>query len=164
MLNKSEIIIKYISNMICSWALDLFQKGEYSQAFDKFFEALKYDDLPPESVEKVNDIIMASNNLLDIVNGILDISKIEANKMEIVNTEYNLKEEVEKLVKLIKPRIGEKPIEFKINIAPDVPEILYGDSIGLKEVLTIILNNSAKYTSKGYIELNINAVFVIITS
>ena len=72
-----------------------------------------------------------------------EAKQAEANKMEIVNTEYNLKEEVEKLVKLIKPRIGEKPIELKYYIAPDIPGKLYGDKGKIKEIMTNILTNAA---------------------
>ena len=111
-----------------------------------------------EAKEDAKDIIMASNNLLDIVNGILDISKIEADKMEIVNTEYNLKEILDNLVKLIIPRIGEKDIELKTDFAVDLPEVLYGDSGKVKQIITNVLTNAAKYTDKGEINFNVSCV------
>jgi signal transduction histidine kinase len=101
---------------------------------------------------------MASKNLLDIVNGILDISKIEADKMEIVNTEYNLKEILDNLVKLIIPRIGEKDIELKTNFAVDLPEMLYGDSGKVKQIITNVLTNAAKYTDQGEINFNVDCI------
>lgn len=104
------------------------------------------------------DIIMASQNLLEIVNGILDISKIEANKMEIVEVNYNLKKVVKELEKLIQPRLKEKPIEFKVNISKDIPDVLYGDMGKVKEIITNLLTNAAKYTEKGTIELSIMCV------
>ena len=111
-----------------------------------------------EAKEDAKDIVMASQNLLDIVNGILDISKIEADKMEIVNTEYNLKEILDNLVKLIIPRIGEKDIELKTNFAVDLPEMLYGDSGKVKQIISNVLTNAAKYTEKGEINFNVDCV------
>ena len=97
------------------------------------------------------DIVDASHNLLEIVNGILDISKIEANKMEIIPKEYNPREVFNSLSKLVKPRIGEKPIEFKTYLSPDLPGILKGDMGKVKQVVMNILTNAAKYTDKGEI-------------
>ena len=111
-----------------------------------------------EAKEDARDIVMASQNLLEIVNGILDISKIEADKMEIVNTEYNLKEILNNLTKLIKARIGEKDIELKTNFAVDLPDRLYGDSGKVKQIITNILTNAAKYTEQGEIEFTVNCL------
>lgn len=97
------------------------------------------------------DIIMASQNLLEIVNGILDISKIEANKMEIVNTNYELRPILENLVKLVEPRIQEKPIQLVSKFADDLPKTMYGDIGKIKQILTNLLTNAAKYTDKGVI-------------
>lgn len=104
------------------------------------------------------DIIMASQNLLEIVNGILDISKIEADKMEIIESEYNLKENLDSLVKLMIPRIGEKPIEFKTQFAPDIPNVLYGDGAKIKQIITNILTNAVKYTERGIIAFEVNCI------
>ena len=111
-----------------------------------------------EAKEDAKDIVMASQNLLEIVNGILDISKIEADKMEIVNTEYNLKEILDNLVKLILPRISEKDIELKTNFATDLPDVLYGDSGKVKQIITNVLTNAAKYTEKGEINFDVKCV------
>lgn len=115
-----------------------------------------------EDIENIKndakDIIIASQNLLEIVNGILDISKIEAGKMEIVNTKYNLKEECLNLSKLVKPRIGEKPIELRTQIAPDIPDCLYGDKSKMKEVISNLLTNAVKYTEKGTIDFTVNCI------
>ena len=113
-----------------------------------------------EAKEDAKDIVMASRNLLEIVNGILDISKIEADKMEIVNNEYNLREILDNLTKLIMPRIGEKDIEVKTNFASDIPEVLYGDSGKVKQIITNVLTNAAKYTEKGEINFGVSCVNV----
>ena len=99
---------------------------------------------------------MASNNLLEIVNGILDISKIEAGKLEMIETNYNPKEIFDDIIKLIKPRIGDKSIELKINISKELPSILYGDSGKIREIIINILTNACKYTDTGWIEFRVD--------
>ena len=123
-----------------------------------FSECIENANNLEEAKEDAKDIVMASRNLLEIVNGILDISKIEADKMEIVNTEYNLREILDNLTKLIIPRIGEKDIELKTNFASDIPEVLYGDSGKVKQIITNVLTNAAKYTEKGEINFKVSCV------
>lgn len=123
-----------------------------------FSEAIGDAETLTEAKENAKDIVTASQNLLEIVNGILDISKIEANKMEIINVEYNLRDTCNKLVTLIKPRIGEKPIELRCNIAEDVPGTLYGDKGKIKEIITNILTNAVKYTNEGHIDFKISCI------
>ena len=89
-----------------------------------FSQALKEEELPNSAIEEVEDIITSSNNLLEIVNGILDISKIEANKLEIVNTEYSSKKLMKEVISLIQARIGDKPLEFRTYIDEDIPSVL----------------------------------------
>lgn len=123
-----------------------------------FSQALLEEDIPDTAKEEVKDIMMASDNLLEIVNGILDISKIEANKLEIINTQYQFKKVVKELVTLTKTRIGEKPIEFKTDFDASIPEVLYGDHTRLKQIVLNILTNAAKYTKEGSITFTISSV------
>jgi signal transduction histidine kinase/CheY-like chemotaxis protein len=123
-----------------------------------FSECILEEDDLDKAKGDAKDIVIASQNLLEIVNGILDISKIEANKMEIVETEYNLKENLNNLAKLMIPRIGEKPIELKVKMADDIPETLYGDGGKIRQIVSNILTNAVKYTEKGLITLDVNCV------
>jgi signal transduction histidine kinase/CheY-like chemotaxis protein len=124
-----------------------------------FSESLKEEELPAQARGEVNDIIDASNTLLEIVNGILDISKIEANRLEIVNTEYNFSKIFNELVALAKARLGEsKPIDFRYHLALDVPEILYGDYARIKQIILNLLTNAIKYTNEGYIDFNVSSL------
>lgn len=116
------------------------------------------ENMPPSSKEKAKDILMASDNLLEIVNGVLDISKIEANKLEIVNTEYDFHKVFNELVLLTKSRIGEKPIELKTELDQTVPDILYGDYVRLKQIILNLLTNAAKYTKEGSIEFKVSTI------
>lgn len=123
-----------------------------------FSQSLQEEDLPVSVKEQLNDIVSSSESLLDIVNGILDISKIEANKLEIVNTEYDFKKVLNELISLTKVRIGEKDIEFKTNFAPDIPPVMYGDHVRVKQIVLNLLTNAAKYTNRGCIEFTVSVV------
>lgn len=121
-----------------------------------FSQALAEENIPQEAKEEVNDIIMASNNLLEIVNGILDISKIEANKLEIVNTEYDSNKLMKDVISLTKARLASKPLDFKINIDEGMPEVLYGDHTRVKQIMINILTNAVKYTKEGFIDFTVS--------
>ena len=123
-----------------------------------FSECIKNEETLDDAKKDADDIIMASGNLLEIVNGILDISKIEANKMEIVNTNYKLLPHLENIAKLMIPRIGDKPIELKTNFQSDIPAEMYGDIGKIKQVVTNILTNACKYTEKGEINFVVSCI------
>ena len=123
-----------------------------------FSQCILEEDSLEAAKDDAKDIVIASQNLLEIVNGILDISKIEADKMEIVETNYNPRENFENLAKLIIPRIAEKPIELKTKFASDLPATLYGDVGKVKQIVTNILTNAAKYTEQGEINFEVNCV------
>ena len=116
------------------------------------------DQVPAQVKEDAEDIINASQTLLEIVGNILDISKIESEKMEITESPYNFKQEAETLVKINAVRIGEKAINFKYHIAEDIPYELLGDKIHIKQVLNNLLSNAIKYTNEGEINFNVNCI------
>ena len=124
------------------------------------FSNMLLDDksLPDSAKDEVNDIVMASDNLLEIVNGILDISKIEAGKLEIINTEYVFNKVTTELIALTRGRLGDKPIEFITKIDASIPQVLYGDASRLKQICVNILTNAVKYTKEGSITFSINSV------
>ena len=124
------------------------------------FSNMLLDDksLPDSAKEEVNDIVMASDNLLEIVNGILDISKIEAGKLEIISNEYDFYKVTKELITLTKGRLGDKPIEFITKIDESIPQVLYGDASRLKQICVNILTNAVKYTNEGSITFSINSV------
>ena len=125
-----------------------------------FSEALQSDErIPVEAKEDIKDIVMASDSLLEIVNGILDISKIEADKLEIINTTYSPKKVFDELVVLTRGRLGfEKQIEFKTSFSSDIPATLYGDYARVKQIVLNLLTNAVKYTNEGYINFTVECV------
>ena len=116
------------------------------------------DKLPNEVLEDADDIVSASNTLLEIVGNILDINKIESEKMEIIEKPYDLKKEINELVRVSTTRIGEKPIDFKLDMAVDLPYQLIGDKTHVKGIINNLLTNAIKYTDSGTINLNIKCV------
>ncbi len=105
--------------------------------------------------QDINNISVAGNNLLEIIDNILDISKIESGKEELSQKEYSLATLIKELASIVTIRIGERPIKLVIDIANNIPNKLYGDSTKISQVLLNILNNSVKYTEIGKIKLTI---------
>ena len=116
------------------------------------------ENADPIIVEDANYILEASKTLLEIVGNILDLNKIESNKMELIEETYNFKNEIEILARINSTRIGEKSIDFKIDIAPDIPYELYGDKTHMKQILNNLLSNAFKYTEKGEIVFSVKCI------
>lgn len=116
------------------------------------------EQVPKEVFEDTEDIINASQTLLEIVGNILDINKIESEKMEIIENAYPFKETIENMCKVTTTRIGEKPITFTLTFAEDIPYELIGDKGKVKEIINNLLTNAIKYTEKGEIELAIKCI------
>ena len=120
---------------------------------------LSYEEkCPPEVIENSHDIINASQTLLEIVGNILDINKIESEKLEIVENPYDFRDSITKMCKVTTTRIGEKNIKFNLNIADDLPYELIGDKVHVKGVVNNILTNAIKYTEEGEINLSVRCV------
>ena len=107
-------------------------------------------------LEYAENIRNAGNSLLGLVNDILDFSKIEAGKMEIIPVEYELSSLLNDLVNMIKPRAEKKNLKLIVNADKNLPTMLYGDEIRIKQVVTNILTNAVKYTEHGSVTLTVN--------
>lgn len=116
------------------------------------------DQVPKEVSEDAKDIISASQTLLEIVGNILDINKIESNKMEIIENPYNFKKEIEALVRVTSTRIEDKKINFTMTLAEDIPYELIGDKVHVKAIINNLLTNAIKYTTEGSINLNVRCI------
>ena len=108
--------------------------------------------------EYAGDIKNASKMLLHLVNDILDLSKIQAGKMEIVPVEYETEDLVRNVGNVIRLMVQDKSLTYEVNIAKDVPKRLFGDEIRIAQVLTNLLTNAVKYTDQGKVTLTLNAV------
>lgn len=119
---------------------------------------MTHTELPDDVKENNTDIFNASQTLLEIVGNILDINRIESEKLEVNPSLYNIRDEVEKICKLQASIIGEKPIQFYHSIAEDVPVELIGDKVLVKHILNNLLSNAIKYTEKGTVKIDIHSI------
>ncbi len=100
----------------------------------------------------------AAKSLLQIINDILDLSKIEAEKMELFPVEFELEEILNSALLVVTPRLEGKPVELLLNVANNIPRYLFADKVRLWQILKNFLDNSAKYTDKGYIILSVEVL------
>lgn len=115
------------------------------------------EDISEEIAENAINIQNASKMLLTTINDILDLSKLESGKMEIMPTQYEFSGMLSDLVNLIWIRAHQKELEFKVDIDPNIPSMLYGDEVRIKQVITNMLTNAVKYTDAGSITLSAQA-------
>lgn len=112
-----------------------------------------------ESKEELNSFIAktrsAAESLLDIINNILDISKIEAGKMELEDTDFSIREVLENAISIVNVLAEEKHLEIKSNVNSNVPWILIGDPIRIRQIFTNLLSNAIKYTKDGFVSINV---------
>lgn len=117
-------------------------------------EMILREDISDEIAENAINIQNASKMLLTTINDILDLSKLESGKMDIVPTQYEISSMFSDLVNLIWIRAHQKNLEFKVDIDPDIPSMLYGDEVRIKQVVTNMLTNAVKYTESGSVTLS----------
>lgn len=103
------------------------------------------------------NINSAGNNLLNIINDILDLSKIESGKMEIVEVEYNLSSALNDVSNMILLKARSKGIEYITEVDETLPDGLFGDAVRIRQIITNILNNAVKYTEEGSVKLTVGA-------
>ena len=99
------------------------------------------------------DVMNAGKSLLSIVNDILDSSKIESGKMQIVNAKYDFSSILNDVVNMFTVKAEEKYLKFNVEINPELPNSLYGDDVRIKQILVNLLGNAIKYTEKGSVSL-----------
>ncbi|MCL1815603.1 MAG: ATP-binding protein [Treponema sp.] len=116
---------------------------------------LQNEALVPDTREALGKIYNSGDLLLNIINDILDLSKIEAGKLELVPAEYQVASMINDTVTLNMMRIGSKPITFELSVDPNIPSTLFGDELRIKQILNNLLSNSFKYTKKGLVKLSV---------
>ena len=122
-----------------------------------FLSGLK-TDLTTQQYEYISRISESSTALLGILNDILDLTKVEANKLELARTPFNLKKELGILAAVVLPEAEGKGLEFSLEIAPDVPLLLMGDALRVRQVLLNLCNNAVKFTDEGSVSLRVRVV------
>lgn len=119
---------------------------------------LQSGNVPSEIYEDVKNISRAGDTLLEIVNNILDITKIEEGKTEVKIEPYNLADTIAELKNITEISLAEKPIKFNVEIIGNVPNRLRGDQVKVYQVLMNLLSNAVKYTQKGNITFSVESI------
>ena len=118
---------------------------------------LRDQDTSDEVVKDAIGIQGSGKMLLALINDILDFSKIEAGSMDIVPVDYRIGDMLSEIVGMMWLKAQEKGLGFEVTVDPEVPQVLYGDEIRIKQVVINILNNAVKYTREGRVELRVES-------
>ena len=121
-------------------------------------ESLLQGNVPKDIYDDIKNINKAGDTLLEIVNNILDITRIEEGKTTVKNTPYNLADTVAEIKNIINVSLAEKPIKFEVETIGSIPKLLNGDEVKVYQILMNLLSNAVKYTNKGSIKLQIEAI------
>ena len=121
---------------------------------------IKDNSTDPDSRIDAADIYKASNNLLELVDGILDINKLDNNEMEIINSNYNPYQLFNDISLSIPLRLGDKKLDIKTRISEDLPSTLNGDKDKIKTIINNLISNAIKYTDEGHVEFAVDCMSV----
>lgn len=114
----------------------------------------------PQIIEYAHNIKKSGRTLLSVVNDVLDFSKIESGKLEIIPVEYQLSDVFMDMIHMSKLRAVKKGLEFRVEVDSDIPNLLIGDDVRIRQIITNLLTNAIKYTHKGTITLRLKKVMV----
>ena len=121
-------------------------------------ESLLQGNVPKDMYEDIKNINKAGETLLEIVNNILDITRIEEGKTTVRKAPYNLADTIAEIKNIIDVSLAEKPIKFEVETIGSIPKQLNGDEVKVYQILMNLLSNAVKYTNKGSIKLQIEAI------
>ena len=118
-------------------------------------EMILREDVSEEVAEDAANIRAASNMLLHLINDILDMSKLESGNMQLAPVDYRTADLLSELATMFSARAREKGLEFRMDVAPEVPAELIGDDVRIKQILINVLNNAVKYTREGSVTFSV---------
>ena len=120
---------------------------------------LKETNLTAEQKEYLEIIEISGNNLMSIINDILDFSKIEAGQVELENVHLNLRHNIEEIIKMLRGKAEEKNLKLYLTVSSDLPEMIKGDPVRLKQIVLNLTNNALKFTNEGQVGIDIDLVW-----
>lgn len=123
-----------------------------------FGEALMEEEVSKQAKEDIKYMMMASHSLLEMVNGVLGESPLDMQRLKIKEDEYNLGKVLKQVVSIVNNKLTDSKVDFETKIDSKLPEVLYGDSIRIKQITMNLLNNAIKYTHEGYIRLEVSGI------
>ena len=128
--------------------------GKINDDTDVILDSKDYEEI----YDSARDIKAKTSEFTSMTNDILDVSAIDSASLKTYNNKYSVKNIIKQMVNVYGDICKNKELKFRTNIDHDIPDMLYGDGINLKEVLNTVLSNSTKYTNKGYVEFNVNTI------
>ncbi|BET27648.1 response regulator receiver domain-containing protein [Limnobacter thiooxidans] len=117
---------------------------------------LKQSKLDSSQLEFVGKLENAGRGLIDLVSGVLDVTKLEAGAMELETRQFSVRNVLDSLTDLMTGALRDKPIEFIVSVAPNVPDSLMGDETKLRQVLVNLAGNAIKFTENGYVKVGVS--------
>ena len=144
---------KYKSEFLANMSHELRTPLNSSLILAKLLSENPQQNLTCEQVKFADSIYSAGNDLLNLINDILDISKVEAGKLEVRPENTSLTRVVEGLRSMFQPLAGEKALEFEVQVQPGTPPMIYTDSQRLEQILKNLLSNAVKFTERGQVSL-----------
>lgn len=125
---------------------------------DGFSQVIMDCDNIDDIKDNIKDIRSASRDLIDVINGMIDLSIIESGNLEVIEENYNVYDMFDDVKNIAESKLREKEVEFKVELDNDIPEILLGDSARVSQIILNLLTNAIKYTDKGNITLKVDSV------
>ena len=120
-------------------------------------ELVLREDIPDIAREQVMTIKQSGDHLLSIINDILDLSKVENGKLEIVNADYFFHSVIQDVISIVKMRMTKPEVCFAVYMQHDIPNGLFGDEVRIRQILLNLLTNANKYTRSGYFSMDITS-------
>ncbi|MBO4374224.1 MAG: DegV family EDD domain-containing protein [Lachnospiraceae bacterium] len=149
---------------------------ELTRSQNRFFSSMSHEIRTPiNSILGLNELILRDQEatddivkdasgiqgsgkmLLALINDILDFSKIEAGSMDIVPVDYHVGDMLSEIVNMLWLRAQDKGLGFEVEVDPEVPKVLYGDEVRIKQIIINLLNNAVKYTKEGHVGLRVES-------
>ena len=146
---------KYKSEFLANMSHELRTPLNSSLILAKLLSENSHGNLSGEQVKFAESIYSAGNDLLNLINDILDISKVEAGKLEVLPENTSVARVVEGLRGMFEPLAGDKGLTLKVEVQPGTPPMLYTDSQRLEQILKNLLSNAIKFTEKGQVSLTV---------
>ena len=147
---------KYKSEFLANMSHELRTPLNSSLILAKLLSENPQQNLTCEQVKFADSIYSAGNDLLNLINDILDISKVEAGKLEVRPENTSVTRVVEGLRSMFQPLAGEKALEFEVQVQPGTPPMIYTDSQRLEQILKNLLSNAVKFTERGQVSLTVS--------
>lgn len=121
-----------------------------------FAEMALREELPDTAADYIRQIKSSGNALLAIINDILDYSKIEAGKLDLIPVEYEPLSLIDDVANIIMTRLVDKDVELLLDVNPNIPKTLFGDTVRIRQILINLCNNATKFTNEGYVRVSVD--------